>query len=142
MKKSCSFCGKIHEKNYICPHRPVKKKRVSEIDRFRWSIEWKNKREEIRKRDLNLCVLCRLGLYTKDGGFSYNSEVDVHHITPLVEDFSQRLENDNLICLCGYHHELAEKGAIPRQKLRESIPPCPLPPPQVGINPPTMPLSE
>lgn len=123
MKKSCSYCGKIHEKNYKCPSKPRRQKVVTKYDRFRWSNEWKNKREEIRKRDLNLCVLCRLNLYTLDNKISYVSEVDVHHITPLVEDFSLRLENDNLICLCNYHHEQAEKGEIPRQVLRENTRP-------------------
>lgn len=123
MKKSCSYCGKIHEKNYICPHKPIRQKRVSKFDKFRGSIEWKNKRDEIRKRDLNLCVLCRLGLHTVDGKISYVSEVDVHHITPLIEDYSLRLENDNLICLCNYHHELAEKGVISREILRENTRP-------------------
>ena len=49
----------------------------------------------------------------------YKSDVEVHHITPLNEDYDLRLDNDNLICLCRYHHELAEKGQISRDLLKK-----------------------
>ncbi len=122
MKKSCVYCGKIHEKSYKCPCMQSIRNRRSKSDEFRGSAEWKYKRREIRERDLNLCILCRLGLYCSDDRFLYNTEVEAHHITPLIEDWSKRLDNDNLISLCRYHHELAEKGLIPRQKLRDLIP--------------------
>ena len=122
MKKSCTYCGKIHDKKYKCPGKPSRQNAVSKTDKYRSSEEWKNKRQEIRQRDLNLCVLCRLGLCCFDDRFLYNSKVEVHHITPLIEDWSKRLDNDNLISLCKYHHKLAESGIISRQKLRDLIP--------------------
>ena len=41
-------------------------------------------------------------------------ELEVHHIVPIEEDYSKRLDETNLITLCRYHHELAEKNTIPR----------------------------
>ena len=45
----------------------------------------------------------------------------MHHIIPLEEDYNKRLDSDNLITLCRYHHELAEKGEISREELQEII---------------------
>ena len=48
----------------------------------------------------------------------YNSrELSVHHITPLEEDFSKRLDDDNLITLCPSHHSQADHGIIDRAEL-------------------------
>ena len=44
--------------------------------------------------------------------------VEVHHIVPVEEDYSLRLDNDNLISLCREHHEEAEKGRIDRDILK------------------------
>jgi len=38
---------------------------------------------------------------------------------PLAVDFSRRLDDDSLISLCGCHHEQAEAGKIPAERLRE-----------------------
>ena len=38
-----------------------------------------------------------------------------------MEDYSKRLDNDNLICLCSYHHRLAEDGIITKDELQEII---------------------
>jgi hypothetical protein len=43
----------------------------------------------------------------------------VHHIIPIAEDDSKRLDNDFLITLCEFHHEAAEAGKIPRAELIE-----------------------
>ena len=45
----------------------------------------------------------------------------MHHIISLEEDYNKRLDSDNLITLCRYHHELAEKGEISREELQEII---------------------
>lgn len=82
-------------------------------------MKWKNKRNEIRERDLNLCQMCIRGM--SNTSYKYNSDVEVHHIIPLVEDYGKRLDNDNLICLCKYHHELAEKGKIERKVLLDFV---------------------
>jgi hypothetical protein len=63
MFKSCKYCGRIHDRKYICGKQPVKTNRNTEIDKFRSSIAWQHKREEIRERDHNLCQICIRELY-------------------------------------------------------------------------------
>ena len=45
-------------------------------------------------------------------------DIEVHHITKITEDESLLLENKNLICLCQYHHKLADKGEISKEYLQ------------------------
>ena len=44
-------------------------------------------------------------------------DLGVHHIVPLMADFDNRLDNDNLITLCASHHRQADAGRIPRAEL-------------------------
>lgn len=119
MKRACSRCGRVHATGYECPRKPKPNtKRDKDIDRFRGSGLWKAKRTEILGRDKGLCVACRLGLAGDEDLVPADS---VHHIVPLAEDFELRLENDNLISLCAYHHEQAECGAIPAEVLRRAV---------------------
>ena len=62
-----------------------------------------------------MCQLCCRGLYCD--GIRYVSDVQVHHIVPLAKDYSKKLDGENLICLCPYHHEMAESGEIPENEL-------------------------
>ena len=39
----------------------------------------------------------------------------------IEEDYDKRLDSDNLITLCRYHHEMAEKGNISRKELQTII---------------------
>lgn len=48
-----------------------------------------------------------------------NRGLSVHHITPLSEDYEQRFNEQNLITLCRFCHEKAERGAISKKDLRE-----------------------
>ena len=117
---TCSRCG-IVKRGHICPHKTYRKRyKDSDADEFRGTGSWKNKSLEIRQRDRYLCKVCEAMLYNTIRQF--NSEgIEVHHITPLAEDQSKRLDNDNLITLCQYHHKLADAGQIPRELLRELI---------------------
>lgn len=111
MRKSCVYCGGIHPQGYVCPYKPKNRKGRSNADRFRSTSVWQKKREHIAARDRNLCRVClKNGIYSHD--------IQVHHITPLAVDYSKRLDDDNLICLCPMHHEAAEKGDIPADMLR------------------------
>ena len=122
MLKSCKFCGRIHDSNYNCELRPKRKynKRDSRIDIFRSSALWQKKRETIKKRDLNLCQICIRNLFNTNFLYKYK-DLQVHHIIPIQEDWDKRLDDDNLITLCPYHHKLAEKGKITRKKLLEIV---------------------
>ena len=118
MMKTCSVCGRIHDFNKVCKRQKPKKK--SESNKFRKSYEWTQKSKQIRERDKNLCQVCITGKYDTSYRYTYK-ELEVHHIIPIEEEYSLRLDSNNLITLCRYHHEMAEKGEIPRQELLKIV---------------------
>ena len=118
MLKSCKYCGRIHDKKFICPNKPIRKTfKKTEEDKFRNTKAWQRKREYIKDRDKGLCQVCIRKLYNTIKQYNY-IDIEVHHIEPLREAYDLRLEDDNLISLCKYHHELAEKGEIPKNILK------------------------
>ena len=120
MLKTCSKCGIVQE-DHRCPYRkPRFKTKDTRANKFRSTKAWANKSQEIRQRDKYLCVVCRNNLYHTINQFNYD-KLEVHHITPIEEDYNKRLDNDNLITLCAYHHKMAECGDIPKEKLYELI---------------------
>lgn len=120
MRRTCSKCGVVNE-GHICPYRkPRNNKRDSKADKFRKTQAWIKKSIEIRQRDKYLCVVCMKNLYNTINTYNYD-KLEVHHIVPINEDYNKRLDNDNLITLCNYHHKLAEEGYIPREELLELI---------------------
>ncbi len=113
MLKSCKYCGKIHDSKYDCGKKPRRKKIRTEQNQFRSTNAWKNKSIQIRERDHYLCQVCARNLYHTQQ--QYNDKgLEVHHIIPVAEDYDRRLDDENLITLCEYHHEMAERGEIPR----------------------------
>lgn len=122
MLRSCQYCSKIHDTKYDCGKKPkyISKKVATKMDKFRWTRAWQEKREQIKERDKYMCQVCKTGKYHTDR--QYNTEdLSVHHIEPLLYNFDKRLDEDNLITLCSYHHELAEKGKISSIELKELI---------------------
>lgn len=112
MLRSCPVCGRIHDARVKC--RSSLPSERTDAQRFRSSAAWQRKREEIVTRDLGLCQASLREVpprYVTDG-------LQVHHIVKIESDFGARLDDDNLITLCGYYHELAESGAIPADVLR------------------------
>jgi 5-methylcytosine-specific restriction endonuclease McrA len=115
MLKSCSRCGKIHDFNYRCNVGRSRKYANTEENKLRGRNAWKIKRAQIREDSFNLCAVClELGVYTYEG-------LEIHHIKKLREDASGLLEDDNLICLCGRHHEQADRGEIDVEYLRKLV---------------------
>lgn len=120
MLKSCQYCGRIHDSKLICSKKPKKQRQITEIDKFRWTGIWQKKREEIKKRDLNLCQICIRELYNTE--IKYNTQnLEAHHNIPINEDYNKRLDNDNLLTVCHYHHELCENENIPREEVQSII---------------------
>lgn len=121
MLKTCSKCMKVVSEDHVCPYRTYNKKnKDSKANKFRKTKAWTNKSIEIRQRDKYLCKVCINNLYSTIQQYNYD-KLEVHHVTPVEEDYNKRLDNDNLITLCSYHHKMAEKGDIPREELYELI---------------------
>lgn len=127
MMKACQYCGRMHQRNEVCPKKPAKKYKKkrntnsfeSKYNSFLSSFAWQKAREETKVRDLYLCSICSVkGRY--DGKRKYDPQpLEVHHIVPVKEDWDMRLKKDNLITLCRKHHEDAEAGLISREELME-----------------------
>ena len=120
MLKSCQYCGRIHDSKYICRKKTNKKKQITEADRFRRTSRWQKKREEIKKRDLYLCQICVRDLYNTVTKYN-TKDLSVHHNISINEDYNKRLDNDNLLTVCDYHHEMCESGEIPREEVQTII---------------------
>lgn len=123
MFKTCKYCGRIHDVKHICLSKPQKKnyKANTLIDRFRSSKTWIHKRNHIKDRDKHLCQICIRKLYNTFGHQYNYINIQVHHIVPIAENWDRRLDDDNLISLCSYHHGMAEKCKIPREELIEIV---------------------
>ena len=111
MKHYCTVCRKIHE-GRCKPVRRYSGVRNSEADKFRNSRAWKRKAAAILDRDYHCCRVCF------SGGLICTDGLSIHHIIPLAADFDKRFDDDNLITLCRYHHEQAERRTIPAARLR------------------------
>ena len=120
MLRSCQYCGRIHDSKYICRYKPQRNKRITEADKFRWTSQWQRKREEIKERDLYLCQICIRELYNTINKYN-TEELEVHHNIPINEDYNKRLDNDNLLTVCHYHHEMCEKKEISREEVQQII---------------------
>lgn len=119
--KACSYCGRIHPHGYKCAAKPQSNYvRNEDIQTFRNSKEWKDKRIEIRERDGNLCLACWHNLAGTTRRINQD-RLSVHHIKSLIKVWKLRLSNNNLITLCEHHHEEAEKGEISEQILLNLI---------------------
>ena len=117
---TCPHCGVV-KRGHQCPHRKSRQKSGDRrSDRFRKTKAWTSKSLEIRQRDRFLCQVCLRNLYNTMTFLNYKA-VEVHHIVPIEEDFNRRLDNDNLISLCSYHHHMADKGQIPRKVLQNIV---------------------
>lgn len=109
MYKACSRCGKIHKAGYHCiTHREYKRDNTRQL---RSTYKWTLKSQDIRERANYLCEVCR------DQGIYNYKDIEVHHIVKVGDDETKLLDDDNLICLCQYHHKQADKGDIDRDYL-------------------------
>lgn len=110
MKRYCTVCRSVHDGK--CPRpKTYAPKRISAADKFRSTRSWKRKAAAILERDIHCCRVCL------KAGLLNNRELSVHHIIPLSADYERRLDDDNLITLCRFHHEQAERGIIPKREL-------------------------
>ncbi|MBR4656552.1 MAG: HNH endonuclease [Oscillospiraceae bacterium] len=111
MKRACSRCGKIHDFNYRC----TKGKRYESNDaarKLRSSWAWREKSLDVRDRAFHVCEVC------KAQGKITIGDVAVHHIVKVRDNKDLYLDDDNLVCLCDFHHKQAEQGDIDPDYLR------------------------
>lgn len=113
MLRSCSRCGRIHDVNYTCKHGIRRKYSSTEENKLRGLSAWKSKRETIKERAFYLCEVCR------DQGDYSRKALEVHHITKLKDNPDGLLEDNNLVCLCIYHHKQADRAELSADYLRE-----------------------
>ena len=118
--KSCKYCGGIHEAGVECQKKPKIRSEDTFEQKFRWSRRWREKREQIRERDNNLCQICIRNLYGTVQQYNYLN-LSVHHAVPLKDDYTLRLDDDNLITMCDMHHLMAERGEIPLEEILDII---------------------
>ena len=118
MLKSCSYCGKIHDSKFICPKKPIRKKRTTEQSKFRSSYAWTKKALAIKKRDGYLCQICIRGLFNPKRKYE-SRNLEVHHIERVADCYEKRLDGRNLITTCECHHEMADAGLIPVDLLKK-----------------------
>lgn len=117
MLKSCSYCGRIHDSKHQCSSKPKRDNyKITYIDKFRWTKVWQRKREEIKTRDKYLCQVCLRKLYNTQTQYNY-IDLEVHHIVPIKANWDRRLDDDNLITLCSYHHKMADSNSIGKDEL-------------------------
>ena len=122
MNKTCKYCGIVPE-DHICPYKRKKYNKYSKDkaqDKFRNTAAWQKKREYIKRRDRYLCQVCITGLFDTLNELTYQ-DLEVHHILPIEEDYNRRLDDDNLITICSYHHKMAESGKISREFLQSRV---------------------
>lgn len=109
---SCKYCSLLHKRGEVCPNKPLSNyKKDTTANRFRNSRVWRKKAEAIKKRDSYLCQCCIRQFHNTIRQYNYD-DLSVHHIISIAKDESKKLDNDNLITLCRFHHGESEKGAI------------------------------
>ena len=112
---SCSRCGKIHPKGYVCKVG-IRKKRYKytyEESKLRSKGVWTEKSKQIREDANYLCEVC------KDKGIYNYRDVSVHHIEKLRDRPDLLIEDTNLICLCKGCHRMADAGMIDKEYLKK-----------------------
>lgn len=112
-KKACAYCGRIHDRSFDCGKKPARsyRRRDEESGRYSWAFRLKS--QEMKKKSLYLCEYC-----LSIGEVNFNN-LEVHHITKLVDAPDLLLDSSNLICLCVKHHKMADCGEIKEDVLRE-----------------------
>lgn len=109
MLKACSKCGRVHDYKIKCKGSTLPS---TDEQALRNKNAWHKKSEEIRDKSFNLCSIC------EDLGEINYLSLEVHHIIKLKDDPKGLLDNYNLVCLCSYHHKLADKGEYSIDYLR------------------------
>ena len=112
MLRSCTKCGRIHDINFKCNGGGRLPQTAEQALRRRTT--WTNKSREIREKSKYLCAVC-----LDKGEARADDDIEVHHIRKLRDYPDGLLEDDNLVCLCTYHHKQADKGELDADYLKQ-----------------------
>lgn len=77
--------------------RKIVDSKLSERDSFDY-ILWMH---DVKKRDNNRCAICGDDL-----------DIEVHHISPFSNDYKNRTNINNGVCLCKRHHSTKVEGSF------------------------------
>lgn len=116
---SCPTCGRVHRAGE-CPAGAARPGSDRIAAKIHHSNKWTRKAAYIKERDNYLCLACLYDLdhdgtrYTGDG-------LEVHHIIPIERNNELAFDDFNLITLCRYHHEQAEKRKYETMLLRDVV---------------------
>lgn len=94
----CEVKAEQERKQHIKYYKKNTYERDSKYNKFYKSKEWNTVRKLAIVRDHALCKDC----LDKNTITPYNT---VHHIVPIKEDWSRKLDINNLICLCESCHQ-------------------------------------
>ena len=151
MLRSCEYCGRYHDDRNPCEPKKIALKQREERRlalskarrhnnshstesneyrrtrpeyQFRSSAGWTKRSLQVRERDHFLCLCCAAGLRGTTKRYNDGSDsggLQVHHIIPITEDDSLRLDESNLITVCSVHHNLCELGLITRRQQQQLV---------------------
>lgn len=107
ISKRCIYCGKRVPVGKRCSCIPPRKYKPSgsgkysaEVKRFYQTAAW----EKARERCIAEC--CGLDIYSLFANNRIEYGRTVHHIVPIIDDYSLRLSPDNLIYLTESNHRI------------------------------------
>ena len=116
MYKACPNCGKIHPFNKSrCFLGRNKYQGYSSVSKLRKSSKYQKVMNIIKEDSNGLCSVC-----FDQGKFIYE-DLEVHHIEKLRLRPDLARDVDNLICLCRFHHQLAEVNMLSKDYLRSLV---------------------
>lgn len=113
MLKACSKCGKIHSYDFKCNGGSGRLPETNE-QALRRGSKWTAKSRDIREKSNYICAVCR-----ELREINPSDAVEVHHIRKLRDYPEGLLEDENLICLCVFHHKQADAGEIDAEHLKK-----------------------
>ena len=110
----CQYCLKIHDREYNCIDKLKYKSKISRrrkkymsednklYNKFYSSSKWIKCRDEVLRDNNYMCEICM------EIGIINYTDIQVHHIEKIRDNWNRRLDKDNLICVCRNHHNIIE----------------------------------
>lgn len=120
MLKTCSNCLKIHDSKVVCKSKQYYKKTTKDNKDVNYikiikSKRWQKVSSLVKSLDCYNCLVCL------DCDIRQPQNLEVHHITKVLDDISKAYDVDNLITLCIYHHKQADNNKISKKDLQDLI---------------------